>query len=178
MIKPLCKLLAVGGLAFAIAGCGQNQPEIKASEPVSGMRQGSDYQKPGAPVRLAHNYGGKSQAGVAELITLSFTPEYDLSNVTIDVKSSSESLQVDSVAYSAAAKGGEAIDIPTTVVAGQDGRYYLNMSVVTTTSGGQKSSRSYSLAIVVGDAPLKKPDNPVTADGETIRIIPAEEKIR
>ncbi len=142
------------------------------------MRTGADYQKPGAAVRLAHNYGGKSEVGVAETVLLSFKPEYDLQQMTVELTTSSDLLQIDYSAYSGAATGGQAVEIPTTLLADQEGRYFVNMSVVAVTEEGRKSSRSFSLSVVVGDVPVQKADSATLPDGKGVRILSAEEKIR
>jgi len=176
----LC-LIAVMGIS--ISACGQNQKNVTQADPVAdpkpvaGMRMGTDYQKPGAPVRLKHDYDGSTEVSEIESITLAFVPEFDLDEVNVEIKSGSDGLVADVQGYTGAAKQGVPITIPVTVHAEEAGRYQLNMMVVSQQSG-VSAARNFSLTINVGDVPREKAGVTEQIDGEPVRVMNAEEKIR
>lgn len=169
------KLLFIA-TAIWLVGCGQSPQNKVHLEPVKGMRMGSDYQKPGTPIRLQHDYDGSTELSTAEIITLKLLPSFNLDKVSIDVKTSSDSLVLSADSYSGPGDSSMAIVIPVTVSSDEAGKYYLNIAV-SSENGGQHLSRSFALAVVVGDPPQEKSSQPSVIYGERVRILNAEETI-
>lgn len=176
MIKPLATAVIAASLALSSVGCEQAKESVESQPSKGAQSASSGYLKPGAPIRFQHNYDGKSEVGVAEIVELSFVPEADLDRVSIKVSSTTHSIAVVADDFSGPAKAGQAIAIPVTVTAQQEGEFFVNLAV-SSTVGPQTSARNFALPILVGDLPQAKLSAPKTPQGEAIRVMPAEEKM-
>lgn len=166
--------LAFIGLSLMMTSCGQGPQPAAQVQPVEGIRMGTDYQKPGAPIRMGHDYDGNTSLNTPEIINLVFFPAFDVERLTIDLSSSSDDLAVAAVNYDGPASANNPVSIPVTVSSGIEGRYFINMQVATD-KNGYKSGRAFSLQVVVGNPPSQKADTTKELNGERIRVLSTEE---
>ncbi|WP_317929128.1 hypothetical protein [Halioxenophilus sp. WMMB6] len=175
LISPfVVAILMAGGFA-----CADNQDQLpeSSSAPGQGLRLGSDYQKPGAPVEFQHSYDGKTKISEPEIIDLMIIPSFDLEQVTVTATATDGLTLTGFEAYTGEGTEGEPILLTGTVASNQAGRYHLNL-FVTSENGNESASRSFTLTVVVGDvAPISKP-TVLDASGEAVRVLNAEEKLQ
>ncbi|WP_284285192.1 hypothetical protein [Marinibactrum halimedae] len=135
------------------------------------------YMKPGAGVTFTNDYDGKSNPGVMESFTLSAKLLQPVDNVQFSISSPDNILVGGEIQYSEVSPQSNTIEIPISVLSSEEGRYYLNVQVVTNASGYQ-SSRAHAVKVVFGNPPaMKSKTVHTTADGESIVIMEAQETI-
>lgn len=142
----------------------------------------SQYIKPGAPVRMSHDFKGFVTPGSNGSVNVSFKSEQK--GGTMSVQTSSEgnlSLRREVALpqeFEMKLSEQQSFDIPFTAQA--PGLQYINVMVSTTDAGGQTLGRAFSIPIQVGD-PALNPSKPMrddivtTPEGEKLIVMDAEE---
>lgn len=144
--------------------------------------EASQYMKPGAPVRMSHDFKGFVAPGSSGSVKVTFKSEQK--GGTMSVLTSPEgnlSLKRQAALpqeFEMKLSEQQTFDIPFSTQA--PGIQYINLVVSTTDAGGQTLGRAFSIPIQVGD-PALNPSKPMrddivtTPEGEKLIVMDAEE---
>ncbi len=112
----------------------------------------SIHLKPGAAIRLKHNYDGHSQVGESELLRLIFSESYSTGTLNIELKAGTDLTVLPSdrnFSFDMKDESSHAIDI--NVNANREGKHYLQMFITTSGVDGSIKNRVFAIAFYVGD---------------------------
>jgi hypothetical protein len=160
-----------------LTGCNKDAPSSTRDEsnhPHSHTSQ--SYQKPGANVRLSHNYDGATNVGEIENISLSFTERYSSGEMYIQLKPD-KSLMIEPATqdfiFSMEDKNSHTIDL--SVSANTKGKYLLNIFASVIDDYGQLRSRVMAIAFYMGDKNHNQSKIQNSDTEETVIILPSQE---
>jgi len=142
----------------------------------------ADYQKPGASVRLHHDYDGSSVPGEAESVRLQFSHSYSEGLLRVSLQPE-EGLQLLSgegpYEFPLAAQSNPEAQV--SVVAEVPGRYHLKIFADVLLPDGGIERRVLGLAFDFGEpaAGLRPStgENKTGFRGENLRVLPAQENV-
>lgn len=169
---------------FFLMGCDSTDPEtdnklgdqplsIKSHNEVAEThthdysRSELSYQKPGANVRLSHNYDGHTTVGETETIKLTFTEQYASGQMYLRLKPDT-ALSIEPAfkdyVFSMGDKSTHTIEI--SVSAKSAGKHLLNIFASVMDEGGKPRNRIMAIALYVGDNNHRhsKPEAPSSTD--------------
>lgn len=141
----------------------------------------SEYQKPGAAVRLKHNYDGHSNIGEPEQVRLSFIESYYTGVLNVELKADQGLIitpSVNSYSFPMQSENFHSLDI--NVIPKTDGKHYLKLFVSAAESDGSTKHRVFAIAFYVGDSFLPSKSRESQQDkssGETMIFLPSEETV-
>lgn len=127
----------------------------------------SSYQKPGANIRLSHNYDGHTAVGDTETIELTFTEQYASGQMYLRLKPDT-ALSIEPAfkdyVFSMGDKRAHTIEI--SVSAKSAGKHLLNIFASVMDEGGKPRNRIMAIALYVGDNNHRhsKPQAPSSTD--------------
>jgi hypothetical protein len=129
----------------------KEQAETQADNAIKGTHL--SYQKPGAAVRLKHNYDGHSEVGKPELLRLIFSEAYNTGNLNIHLKAD-PSLMISPPAsdYNFAMTDENYHPLNISVNPQREGKYYLRLFVTAEGVNSPANSRVFAIAFYIGDA--------------------------
>jgi len=146
----------------------------------------SQYIKPGAPVRMSHNFKGFVTPGSNGNVQVKFTSKQQGGTMSVQMSSEGGLAMSNKAAQqnfemksdNGLALSEQTLDIPFSTQA--PGLKYINIVVNTMDASGQSLGRAFSIPIQVGDPALNPakptPDNLITTpEGEKLIIMDAEE---
>ena len=125
----------------------------------------SVYQKPGAGVRLKHNYDGHSTMGEPELLQLIFSESFStgILNIALETDPELALLAPDSsVSYLMQDQHFHQLEI--TVKPQMEGKHYLRIFVSATENNGSLKHRVFAIPFYVGDSFLPSKQQSLEAD--------------
>lgn len=144
--------------------------------------ENSQYMKPGAPVRMSHDFKGFVTPGSSGTVNVSFISEQKGGTMAVQTASEGNlSLRREAAVpqeFEMKLSGQQSFSIPFSTQA--PGVQYINLMVTTTDAGGQTLGRAFSIPIQVGD-PAMNPSKPMrddivtTPEGEKLIVMDAEE---
>jgi hypothetical protein len=141
----------------------------------------SNYLKPGAAVRLKHNYDGHSQVGEPELIQLSFAETYSAGQLNIALQADPGLiLNPPDNNFYFAMDTDSVHSLEINVSAEAEGKYYLHMYASATDSRGSTKSRVFAIAFYVGDAYLESKSQTAAqskVSADNLIYLPSEETV-
>lgn len=169
-IIPTISLL--GCLAF-LSGCDHSAFDFGSSHK-DHSHPSQDYQKPGANIRLSHNYDGKTAVGKTEYLQLIFTEQYVSGSMQIRLKPS-PSLSIEPAnkdfVFSMDAKKDHRVEFAVT--AKTAGKHLLNIFASVVDQTGQVSNRILAIAFYV--ATEEQPQTKISGSAERVIILPSQE---
>ena len=190
------KIISIIGLSISIClllACTQERTDTGATESqyqsteasianeAVSKNSKSAHQKPGAAVRLSHNYDGHSQVGEAELIQLSFAETYSAGELNVVLKADPGlTLSPAERNFSFAMDAGTVHRLEVSVSAEVAGKHYLNMFVSASDSSSSIKNRVFAIAFYAGDAFLQgksQPSEHNKASVDNMIYLPSEETV-
>ena len=140
-------------------------------------RKGMHYhQKPGAPITMTSAYTGSTSIGVTDTFDILLTAAA-AGNLTVTIRSNDNLLNGGDLEMSKAVIAGDTISIPVSLVAVEEGKYYLKI-LANLSDNHQNRNRAFALAIYAGDwkkhSSIRNQKQPAV-DG--MILLPAEETI-
>lgn len=182
------KIIAISAMVLCLlSACTQErtdtgpiESQYQSTEALS-KNSTSTYQKPGAAVRLTHNYDGHSQVGEAELIQLSFAEIYSAGELNIVLKADPGlTLSPAESNFSFAMDAGTVHRLEVSVSAEVAGKHYLHMFVSTSDSSSSIKNRVFAIAFYAGDIFLQgksQPSEHNKASADKMIYLPSEETV-
>jgi len=176
-----------GGAACSSAA--QVQQSTAKSEIIAAAENSQGYSKPGANVKLSHNFSGKMNAGQVGDMTVKFImPPTDgrvqVSFTTTDGLEllSGGDLRETVISKAAFLDAGQDAVRPQYLQfrAQEDGLYYVNAFVDVIYEGGEKRSRVITLPVSVGSGVAKPVNNGISLEdsgGRAVAVMSATETI-
>ena len=125
----------------------------------------SVYQKPGAGVRLKHNYDGHSTLGEPELLQLIFSESYSTGTLNIDLKTDQGLVLLTtdhSFSYGMQNQHFHELDISINPLT--EGKHYLQIFVSATENNGSLKHRVFAIPFYVGDSFLQRKQQAIETD--------------
>lgn len=133
-----------------------------------------DYQKPGANIRLSHNYDGKTAVGETEYLQLIFTEQYVSGSMQIRLKPS-PSLSIEPATrdfvFSMDDKKDHGVELA--ISAKTAGKHLLNIFASVVDQTGQVSNRILAIAFYVGSE--ERPQTKISGSAKRVIILPSQE---
>lgn len=134
------------------------------------------YQKPGANIRLSHNYDGQTAAGETETIELTFTEQYSSGQMYVRLKPDAPlSIEpaVEDFVFSLEDVNSHSIQL--SISAKSAGKHLLNIFASVMDNSGKPRNRIMAVAFYVGDNNQRqsKPQAPEPTD--RVIILPSQE---
>ena len=131
--------------------------EISSTNVNSDKNQRKDfksvYQKPGAGVRLKHNYDGHSNVGEPELLQLIFSESYSTGILNIELETDlGLALLASDTSFSYVMQDQHFHQLEITVEPQMEGKYYLQIIVSATENNGSLKHRVFAIPFYVGDS--------------------------
>ena len=136
----------------------------------------SNHQKPGANIRLSHNYDGQTAVGETETIVLTFTEQYLSGQMYLRLKpNTSLSIEpaVEDFVFSMEDVTSHSIEL--SVSSKSVGKHLLNIFASVMDESGKPRNRIMAVAFYVGDNSYQnqKPEAPISTD--KVIILPSVE---
>lgn len=137
-----------------------------------------NYQKPGANVRLTHNYDGATNAGEVENLSLIFTEQYSSGQMYIQLKPD-KSLDIDpeTKEFIFSMEGNKTHNIDLSIRANSKGKHLLNIFASVMDDSGRLSNRVMAIAFYVGDKNLEQSKTQNSNSEDKVIILPSKESI-
>lgn len=196
VLPPRVGLLACA-LAALLAGCSDSKPTIRATgeaarnakaatqaaaatrKPSAFMVSAVSVGKPGAPVSLKFELGGKPAVGEPVELRVELTADNPgITSVRLAFDGGADlEVRAGGELVATAPVAGEPVEHTVVVAPRREGIFYL--SAVAQTEGAGSLARSFSIPLVVGDATALKAEKPALpppdASGERVTSLAAEE---
>jgi len=116
-------------------------------------RPNPDYLKPGAAIRLEHDYDGQTAVGETELIELSFTEAYPQGELRVSLMADPGLLiEPQTATWRFAMDSDEPHTVQLTAKAEAPGKYYINIYASAVDEFGRPQDRVFALAIKVSNS--------------------------
>ena len=141
----------------------------------------SVYQKPGAGVRLKHNYDGHSNVGEPELLQLIFSESYSTGTLNIDLKTDQGLvLLAPEQSFSYGMQNQHFHELNISVNPLIEGKHYLRIFVSATENKGSLKHRVFAIPFYVGDTFLPSKQQSLEADkssADNMIFLPSTETV-
>ncbi|MEP6343098.1 MAG: hypothetical protein ABJ275_07260 [Maricaulaceae bacterium] len=185
-MKTFLKFTALALSTAMMINC--SSAVVDKSTTVAAAETAQGYVKPGASVKLRHDFSGKLNAGQVGAMSMDLIMPPTDGKVSISF-SSSDGLDIlsgksgsDAQLQKAAFTNEAAPMAPQQLQfrALEDGVYYINAFIDVTHEQGQKRSRVITIPVKVGTGTLKPVNNGVSVDdssGRSIAIMSADETV-
>ena len=170
-MQTLLRLALITSI-LCVASC-DNSPtdsattEDHSSHSAHNSDKSYSYQKPGANIRLSHNYAGASKVGETQNIELTFTEQYQSGQMNLRlIPDSSLIIQPAKKDYIFSMQDQQSHSIALSVRADMAGKYLLKIFASVMNETGQVSNRVMAVAFYVGDSSgvINKPQAPSSTD--------------
>lgn len=142
-------------------------------------RSGLSYQKPGADVRLFHNYDGHTTVGETETIELTFTEQYTSGQMYLRLKPDT-AISIEppfkDYVFSMGDKSAHTIEI--SVSAKTAGKHLLNIFASVMDEGKKPRNRIMAIAIYVGDNNHRHSKREAPSSTDRVIVLPSIESNR
>ena len=134
-----------------------------------------NYQKPGANVRLTHNYDGATAVGEIENIRLTLNEQYPSGEMKIQLKPDNL-LVIDPASeyFTFSMEDKNSHDIELSVSANTSGKYLLNIFASVRDNSLRVSNRIMAIAIYVGDKNFEQSKIKNSNTAEKVIILPSQ----
>ena len=160
-----------------LLGCNAEQPhdQMAKSHNHHSSNQ-SSYQKPGANIRLSHNYDGRSALGETETIELTFAEQYSSGQMYLRLKpDSSLSIQPSIKDFVFSMEDEEIHSIKLSVSSQSQGKHLLNIFASVIDESGKPQNRIMAVAFYVGDTDHIKSKQGAPTSSDRVIILPSFE---
>ena len=135
-----------------------------------------NYQKPGANVRLTHNYDGATNTGEVENLSLTFTEQYSSGQMYIQLKpDTSLVIQPETKEFIFSMKNNKSHNIDLSISANSKGKHLLNIFASVMDDSGRLSNRVMAIAFYVGDKNLEQSKTQNSNSADKVIILPSKE---
>lgn len=146
MIKVRCFFVVC--IALCVSACGQEGATVRTANDY--VKSVVEYKKPGADISLNDQQVNLQVSGVQYAINIDLNSGYDSGQLTLSVVASDGLYIVGGDVAPVVALGSGIISLPYTVIAAEDGRYYLYLNA-SVEKNGVVSGRALTLIVQVGD---------------------------
>ena len=193
MLKTVTSLIVLIITTSLLLACTEEATETLPSESkeTSSTNVNSDknqrkdfksvYQKPGAAVRLKHNYDGHSNIGEPELLQLIFSESYNTGVLNIDLKvDQGLTVSPSDNSYSFAMQGENFHHLEIRVEARTEGKHYLKLFVSASESNSSLKHRVFAIPLYAGDSFLpsrNKKSQQDKSSADNLIFLPSKETI-
>ena len=136
----------------------------------------SNYQKPGANIRLSHNYDGQTALGETETIELTFNEQYLYGQLYLRLKpdaSLSIKPAVEDFVFSMEDESSHSIKL--SITANSAGKHLLNIFASVMDKSGRPRNRVMAVAIYVSDGNHRQSKPQASSPTDKVIILPSEE---
>lgn len=180
--KTLFLCLAV--CLVLLFGCDSSVTELEHKESSSKSnvilfdhpKHSPSYQKPGANIRLSHNYDGNTVAGEVENIQLTFSEQYTSGQIYIRLKpEASLSIEPATREFSFSMDNQNLHTIELSISASTEGKHLLNLFASVVDETGRVRNRIMAVAFYVGDNEVKQSNPQVPTSNDKVIILPSLE---
>lgn len=135
-----------------------------------------NYQKPGANVRLTHNYDGATNTGEVENLSLIFTEQYSSGQMYIQLKpDTSLVIEPEAKEFIFSMEGNKSHNIDLSISANSKGKHLLNIFASVMDDSGRLSNRVMAIAFYVGDKNLEQSKTQNSNSEDKVIILPSKE---
>lgn len=147
-----------------LGACSQTSPTHASSETAEAKSEAPQHvtAKPGADIQITSDYDGKTSAFETESFTIRIADGYASGTLDVRLKASVGLTLISGGDQSFSMSGDAPHEVPVTVSANADGRYYLTAMVTAETAEGDVLPASRGFAINVGEAAQSKNYRPNT----------------
>ena len=146
MIKVRC--FFVFCIALCVSACGQERATVRTANDY--VKSVAVYAKPGASISLSDQQVNLGVSGVQYAINIDLNSAYDSGQLTLSVAASDGLYIVGGDVAPVIALGSGIISLPYTVIAAEEGRYYIYLNV-SVEKGGVVTGRALTFIVQVGD---------------------------
>ena len=134
-----------------------------------------NYQKPGANVRLTHNYDGATNAGEVENLSLTLIEQYSSGQMYIQLKpDTSLAIEPETKEFIFSMEGNKSHNIDLSIRANSNGKHLLNIFASVMDNSGRVSNRIMAIAFYVGDKNLEQSKIKNSNAAEKVIILPSQ----
>lgn len=141
----------------------------------------SVYQKPGAGVRLKHNYDGHSTMDEPELLQLTFSESYNTGILNLALETDPGlALLASDTSFSYVMQGQHFHQLEIAVEPQMEGKHYLRIFVSATENNGSLKHRVFAIPFYVGDSFLPSKQQSLEADkssADNMIFLPSTETV-
>ena len=139
-----------------VTGCNKGtSSSVKVKDKDHHYHTSHNYQKPGANVRLTHNYDGATNTGEVENLSLIFTEQYSSGQMYIQLKPDpSLVIEPETKEFIFSMEGNKSHNIDLSISANSKGKHLLNIFASVMDDSGRLSNRVMAIAFYVGDKNL------------------------
>ena len=156
-----------------VAGCNK---DISSSVKDHHSHTSHNYQKPGANVRLTHNYDGATNTGEVENLRLIFTEQYSSGQMYIQLKpDTSLVIEPEAKEFIFSMEGNKSHNIDLSISANSKGKHLLNIFASVMDDSGRLSNRVMAIAFYVGDKNLDQSKTQNSNSEDKVIILPSKE---
>ena len=171
------KTIALVSCLIFIAGCHKHNTLSDHTHNHAKIDQ--SYQKPGANIRLSHNYDGQTALGESENIQLVLSEQYASGQLYVRLKADPELLiapATEDFVFLMDDATTHSIDLNVSAVS--LGKYLLNIFASVRDETGRVSNRIMAVAFYVGDkqSPQSKPRATSSSESESVIVLPSQER--
>ena len=172
----ICVLLMISCDKSSANLLSSEKQHLHSSHAPHSMDKTHSYQKPGANVRLLHNYSGTSKVGETQNIELIFSEQYQSGQMNVRlIPDTGLMIQPTRQDYIFYMEERQKHPIALSVRAKNAGKYLLKIFASVEDKPGQISHRVMAIAFYVGDSSntFNKPQTPSPTD--KVIILPSQE---
>lgn len=183
LFKSLFVIVAIANISV-LSGCDHQADESLSAQPVAAVAESKTseanfYAKPGASVDLASNQPIQMEVSNITVVNIELKTALETGRMHVNLNVAAPLIlasELDEFDFDLNANGQYIL--PVTLMAEEEGRYYLNLQV-DVTQGDQLSSRNMSVIIQVGSPKLNEPavqQKPINTEDRVIEL-PAQETV-
>lgn len=173
-MKIIMQLGLLGCLIF-VASCDKNTSHFSLHEK-NHSHAPQSYQKPGANIRLSHNYDGKTAVAETENIRLTFTEQYSSGSMYVRLKPDTAlTIEPTTKSFEFSMDDGATHSLDLAVTANTAGKHLLNIFASVMDERGQKKNRVMAVAFYVGDSNHRHSKSQAPSSTEKVIILPSQE---
>jgi len=130
-----------------------HNPTAPIEHPAKADRPTPSHLKPGAAIRLKHDYDGHTEVGETELIQLSFNESYPYGELQIGLKADPGlSIEPQTAVQTFAMDNGDLHTVALTARAEAPGKYYITIYASAVDQLGRAQDRVFALALKVASS--------------------------
>ncbi|MDG2018456.1 MAG: hypothetical protein P8J25_03315 [Porticoccaceae bacterium] len=171
----LISIVSLLSCLIFLASCDKNASNLVMDE--KNLSQATQsYQKPGANVRLSHNYDGTTAVGEIENLQLSFTEQYSSGKMYIRLKpDASLTIEPATQNFVFSLDNAKSHPLELSVSANFAGKHLLNILASVIGETGRVSNRVMAIAFYVGDKTIKQSKALNSDAANKVIILPSQE---
>ena len=169
------KTIALISCLIFVAGC--HKHNTLSDHTHNHEKNNQSYQKPGANIRLSHNYDGQTALGESENIQLIFSEQYASGQLNIRLKPDTALLlepATEDFVFSLADGNTHLIELAVSTIS--SGKHLLNIFASVRDETGRISNRILAIAFYVGDEHSAQDKTQAPSSNESVIVLPSQER--